>query len=544
MHEETIGKVTATERQPSTTTRVHFWVSDDVIVAPFDIVRIPHVKKAGHVTFSYAVVQELEYITDSTGHLSSYISSDFGDVAAEPFNQRIGTTIATAEIVYNTDDVEMPIRNGAPVQWADYDGIRRALGMEDYARKIPAGYIVTSNGMEVPVEFNADYLLGPEGAHFNVTGISGLATKTSYAMFVLSAIQQRLRDNVSMIVFNVKGRDLLSLDKDGFLPEEQRRDWERCGLEPKPFQDVTYLYPFSPREETYYTSSRPIPDIIEDQIRAGCAFNYRFDAEHDRDKLIYLLSDIDDPGSTMDSIAFEIAAWDDIRTWPGLRDRVHHNSVRGQSENKSISVMSWRKFNRLITNRTSNGVFADYYAVSGTRQAHIEDVVLKLRPGQVLVIDIEPLPDYLQRFVFGHVVQTIYDAKLGDVETPVDLGKVVIFADELNKYAPRSVGSPVALTQNVLEVTERGRSLGVVLFGAQQFRSGVHDGVLGNCSTNVYGRTSPVEIAKCPDYRYFPSAYQSAVTRIPQGTLLLQHAVYKTALIKVRFPYPAYFQPK
>jgi hypothetical protein len=86
--------------------------------------------------------------------------------------------------------------------------------------------------------------------------------------------------------------------------------------------------------------------------------------------------------------------------------------------------------------------------------------------------------------------------------------------------------------------------LGIVLFGAEQFRSGVHDRILGNCSTNIYGRTNPVETAKCPDYRYFPDAYKSIVTRIPQGDLLLQHATFKTPLIRVRFPRPCYYQPK
>jgi DNA helicase HerA-like ATPase len=162
------------------------------------------------------------------------------------------------------------------------------------------------------------------------------------------------------------------------------------------------------------------------------------------------------------------------------------------------------------------------------------------------VIDIEPLPDYLQYLVFGDVVDTIYKIKLGEEEAIDinDFGKVVIFADELNKYAPKASDSRRTLTANLLEITERGRSLGTILFGAEQFRSGVHDRVLGNCSTNVFGRTSPVEIEKCPDYRYFPGSYKSSIIRLPQGSLLLQHAVFKTSLIKVQFPYPSYFQPR
>ena len=43
----------------------------------------------------------------------------------------------------------------------------------------------------ISVDMDADYLIGPEGAHLNISGVSGLATKTSYAMFILSAIQQQ-----------------------------------------------------------------------------------------------------------------------------------------------------------------------------------------------------------------------------------------------------------------------------------------------------------------------------------------------------------------
>ncbi|MEN6532619.1 MAG: hypothetical protein ABFD89_03090, partial [Bryobacteraceae bacterium] len=119
--------------------------------------------------------------------------------------------------------------------------------------------------------------------------------------------------------------------------------------------------------------------------------------------------------------------------------------------------------------------------------------------------------------------QTVYGIKLGDEDEvdPAELGDVIIFADELNKYAPKSGDSKRSLTQSLLEITERGRSLGTVLFGAEQFRSGVHDRVLGNCSTNVYGRTSPLEIAKCPDYQFFPATYKTAITHLPKGSLLL-----------------------
>jgi hypothetical protein len=47
----------------------------------------------------------------------------------------------------------------------------------------------------VPVHFNSHFLIGPEGAHLNISGISGLASKTSYAMFLLKAIQEQYIKN-------------------------------------------------------------------------------------------------------------------------------------------------------------------------------------------------------------------------------------------------------------------------------------------------------------------------------------------------------------
>ena len=121
---QAIGKITATERTPTTTTQLAFWVRDDVQVRPFDIVRIRHIGSRGtDRSYSYASIQELTFITDSSGHLSNYVSSDFGDVTATPLNERLGTTLAFGEVLYNDQDVEMPVREGAIVEWADEEGM-------------------------------------------------------------------------------------------------------------------------------------------------------------------------------------------------------------------------------------------------------------------------------------------------------------------------------------------------------------------------------------------------------------------------------------
>jgi len=545
-----IGKVTASEKNPTTCNAVRFWVHEDVVLRPFDVVRIEHISRepGGKASHTYALIQDLQYITDSAGDLANYVSSDFGSLSAEPQNRRLGTTIAEAEVLYNDQEIEMPVRDGSKVEWADAEGVKDALGLRAFQQPIPAGYISMSNGEEIPIEFEASYLLGPEGAHLNIAGISGLATKTSYAMFLMNSIQQKLPNNVTMIIFNVKKNDLLSIDVPCELTEEVKKEWQKCGLKPIPFRNVTYLYPFSNCEETNYTISHVPLDILANQIKNRQAFNYFYDFRTGLSRLPMLFSDIDDPNSTMESIIHQLPEFD-VESWDAFRQRIGDYTKKGSTKSNDISVMSWRKFKRLLDTRTDHDIFTEraYTKAGEKRHILIREAISKLKPGSVLVIDIEPLPAYLQCFVVGDVIETVYGAKHSEDEKidPSSLGTVVVFADELNKYAPKSSRSTEpTLTRNLLEITERGRSLGMVLFGAEQFRSGVHDRVLGNCSTNVFGRTSAVETAKSPDYKYFPQTYKSAISRLPQGHLLLQHAVFKTHLIKVRFPHPCYYQPK
>lgn len=553
-----IGKVTATESKPTTCTTVNFWLHPEVIVRPFDIVRIEHIARAGdQQSLSYAIVRDLSYITDSMGHLANYVSSDFGNTDVTPMNERLGTTIAEADVLSNNQSIEMPIRDGARVEWAGQDEIRAALGVDKLKVPISAGYIGTSNGEEICIDFEARYLIGPEAAHMNISGISGLASKTSYAMFLLSSLQQRLADGLSIILFNVKGPDLLAIDQPNTeLSGGQKGEWKKCGLVPAPLKNVTYLYPYS-KKLSNYTSSYVPKDVLEQQIAEGKAFNYYYDVETftggeegieeeiSRDKISLLFSDIDDPNSTMESCIHSLGEIQ-AENWESFRDEIRGKTGKGQQGNREISVQSWRKFSRLIQTRTSHDLFSSKYVGEDRRQKLIIEAIKELRPGKILVIDIAPLPDFLQCLVFGDVIRTVFDAKLNLYPSinSDELGKVVIFADELNKYAPAaSAGRDRTLTRWLLEVTERGRSLGVVLFGAEQFRSGVHNRVLGNCGTNVYGRTNPVEIAKAADYKHlFSQSNRATVSQLSQGEMILQHSVFNTSLIKVRFPFPAYRQ--
>jgi DNA helicase HerA-like ATPase len=118
----------------------------------------------------------------------------------------------------------------------------------------------------------------------------------------------------------------------------------------------------------------------------------------------------------------------------------------------------------------------------------------------------------------------------------------VIFIDELNKYASKEVPKSSPILRQLLDITERGRSLGIILFSAEQFKSDIHDRVKGNCATHAYGRTNAIEISK-PDYQYVPPVYKSMLTRLKQGEYVVQNPVFRS-LLNIKFPRPIYKQFK
>lgn len=168
-----------------------------------------------------------------------------------------------------------------------------------------------------------------------------------------------------------------------------------------------------------------------------------------------------------------------------------------------------------------------------------EEITNNLVNGQVLVIDIARLDDNTQSFVFGSVARAIYDMKLGSERDNIP-DKVIMFVDELNKYASNDVPKNSPILKQLLDIAERGRSLGIILFSVEQFRSAIHDRVKGNCATAAYGRTNAIEVSKS-DYRYIPKTYQNMMTRLSPGEYIISNPALRS-LVNIRFPRPSYKQ--
>src|SRR6266545_2334942 len=102
---------------------------------------------------------------------------------------------------------------------------------------------------------------------------------------------------------------------------------------------------------------------------------------------------------------------------------------------------------------------------------------------QVTVVDLHNLPDRAQRFVVGVTLRNEFERK---ERTGTARPLLFVVLDELNKYAPREGSSPIK--EILLDIAERGRSLGVILIGAQQTASEVERRIVANSAIRVVGR--------------------------------------------------------
>ena len=546
--ERVIGKVSATEKCPSTTDEFYFWTDKGEILSPFDIIKVKHLPSDSSIT--YGEIQEINHVTDAQSHFTSFISSDFGDIGENIGNMnRLGMNYVKARVICNTENIYTPVLDGKQVSLCTEYDIAYALGLKNVKNPIICGYLQMYKGKEslkIPVSLNENFLIGPEGAHLNVSGISGLAAKTSYSMFLLNALQQKYVNNgsndVAFVFFNVKGRDLLAIDEPNIeLQDKDKELYKYLGLEAKPFENVKYYYPYD--YSTKSILSNADPDDFKKQQAQKKAFRYKVPCENYLSKLDLLLANEDDSTGTMEScvnyIINEQGEFGSIKTWESLMNTVGRYASKTSSDNdKSILPSSWNKFRRLM-NKVVNqqGVFND--TIGDTDKDLCKEIKENLVGGQVMMIDITLLDENTQSFIFGSVARAIWEMKF-ETERDNIPKKVVIFVDELNKYASNDTPKNSPILHQLLDITERGRSLGIILFSVEQFRSAIHDRVKGNCATAAYGRTNAIEVSK-PDYRYIPKVYQNMMTRLPPGEYIISNPALRS-LVNVKFPYNTYKQ--
>jgi hypothetical protein len=246
------------------------------------------------------------------------------------------------------------------------------------------------------------------------------------------------------------------------------------------------------------------------------------------------LFDSDDWDDKMEGVWFRIADQIDqqpLNSYGGMLtwlERLIQDANRGQVQyTQGHHIATWQKM------RSRLARFPKSYAGLILNAGQGSDIPWrKLVNGSVFVIDIQMLADRAKKLVFGRAMREISEM-MEDEHTELDA--VVVFVDELNKFAPSgSVRTP--LKSRLIDITARGRSIGLVLFGAEQFASSVEKEIVENSTTFLFGRTEANEL-RAPNYSGFSDEVKAKLSMLPQGQLLAKSAKYSQPIF-VRFPFP------
>ncbi|HZI22360.1 MAG TPA: hypothetical protein VFD76_07570 [Gemmatimonadales bacterium] len=546
-----IGRVVATEQKPATPHQFHFWTAKETSIGIGAIVRVEEdtggSEEQGVGRVVYGVVTDGFAYSDLATPLHDVVGAE-GDPAraAESPTARQEIRLWTAAVLRQRPEEPLqPVPLGRVHVATDAD-VAQALRMDAYLggaepRGIPVG-LYTSGGLEAPVYLDADFLLGPEAAHLNISGVSGLATKTSAVEFLLASIFEHFpshKGRIAAVCFNVKGPDLCFLDQAGMLDEQDLRRYDRLGVEPKAFERVRYYAPFK-SDGVNLNTLRTHPDLVRaveplvwglrEVLDYAEVLLNRDDIDAKADAFIDFLSDrvvgreFDDGfGGTHRVVTFADlerlfrAIFDGLEGGGGRSDtwRTHHIATIRKVRNRLSNISTRAK-----------GLVTDDGPSSDLPWGGFEDRA-------VYVVDVANVDPLGQDLVFARVV-----SKLREYLERRDLGvdAVVVFVDELNKYAPAD-GPDTYVKKMLLDISERGRYLGLVLFGAEQFRSQMHRRVVGNAGTIVFGRMDSDELAT-PGYQVLSPATKIKLATLPIGELMVRHPHF-TQPIFVRFPRPA-----
>lgn len=535
-----VGRVIGTEDA----TPLEFWVGvgEGAYLQLDDVVALDRVLPDGELVRVYGVVSQVRARHDGVRFDSDVFLVADGVLPAE---------VSEAAQIQSTrfePEVLVPPRPGDEVRRAVGAERDRALGFDEVARRLPAG--LSRDGE--PVFIDVDFLDGTKGAHVNISGVSGVATKTSYATFLLyglfhSGVLGAEAINTKALVFNVKGEDLLFLDHPNIaLAPDQAERYRALGLPADEFSSVGVWAP--PRRDEVGVAA---PDVASRSLGVR-SFFWTIHDFCDQQLLPFLFADAEDDRQQYTMVVHNVAA----ELQRAARD--HGDPVNGTVSFDGKVVRHFDELvqvieERVLTDDGDLGPWAGRAITMGTVNAflrrmhgatrHVRHLVRAdvARPDQhsvafdhqVTVVDIHNLNDRAQRFVVGVLLRRAFEAKeRAGTARPLQL----IVLDELNKYAPREGSSPIK--EILLDVAERGRSLGIVLIGCQQTASEVERRIVANSAVRVVGRLDAAEAGR-GEYGFLPPTQRQRATIVKPGTMIVSQPMLPVPIV-LEFPFPAW----
>jgi hypothetical protein len=441
-------------------------------------------------------------------------------------------------------EVYVPPRPGAFAYRATGEERARALYFDQMDAKVAAGLGRDGD----PIYLNLEFLDGTRGGHVSISGISGVATKTSFALFLLYSIFTggalgRRALNAKALVFSVKGEDLLFLDHaNRKLDDDLRAAYATLGLVAAPFASVGFFAPPTPDDLT----GRP---HVTGRTSGVTAFWWTLAEFCSGELLPYVFADAEDERNQYTMVIHQVAA------------RLRREAVAtGTDGAVTLGGRVLRTYDDLIefvsdqlTDDDARRDWAGPVTGTGTVNAFLRRLRSSLKPlrsivrgdlpvigrrvvttegQQLTVVDLHNLPERAQRFVVGVVLA----AETARKEAAGPGGLLFTMLDELNKYAPREGGSPIK--EVLLDIAERGRSLGIILIGAQQTASEVERRIVSNSSVKVVGRLDPAEAGR-PEYGFLPPSQRARAVLARPGTMFVSQPEIPVPLA-VEFPFPAW----
>ncbi|HEY2550916.1 MAG TPA: ATP-binding protein [Streptosporangiaceae bacterium] len=512
---------------------------DDVVVTTRELPGQGEIQIAG-------VVTNVEAVHEGARFASDVFLIEQGSLPAEV------AEVAEVAVTRVEPEIYVPPLPGAAVSRATGKQRESALYFDEMGdARVPAGF--GRDGQ--PVYLNFDFIDGSRGAHVSISGVSGIATKTSFALFLLHSITNcgvlaGEAHNTKALIFSVKGEDLLFLDyANSRLTARQRERYGALGLPAEPFGNVRVFAP--PRRG----DASGTPDVSA-RDRAVSPFYWTLAEFCAQELLPFVFADAEDERAQYTMLIGQVAARlrrDAVPDGPDGAIRLRGAGPAGQGVLRTLDDLVTLLEAELADDELRSS-WVSGSAVTGSVNALLRRLRSAVRPlaviirgdlahrgersistsrAQVTVVDLHNLPDRAQRFVVGVTLRGEF-ARKERQGTSRPLMFVVL--DELNKYAPREGDSPIK--QILLDVAERGRSLGVILIGAQQTASEVERRILANCAIRVAGRLDAAE-AERPEYGYLPPAQRQRATLAKPGTMFIAQPDIPVPLA-VDFPFPAW----
>jgi DNA helicase HerA-like ATPase len=548
-----VGRVLGTQHTSTREFRVvlnedDYLQLDDLVVVRTQVPKVGEVRTYGMVTESEAIYEGATF------------ESDTHRIAAEGILP--GSKVRSAQVAVTRVDPELWVAPdpGEVVERATGEERLKALYADEMSRPLPIG--VGRDGE--PLYVDLDFFDGRKGGHMSISGISGVATKTSFALFFLRLLCARPdvlgegAANLRILVFNVKGEDLLWLDRrNRHFDEAAAEVWRRLEVEPGPFPSVSFWAPPRPR-----SGDTVVPDTGGRQEGVS-AFAWTPREFIDEGLLRFLFTDARDERNQIPFIEERVRSQlrryaVDVRGEPGavvLRD-----PMEGRGPGAGVTPTPGERVIRDLptlvaaleefvdpeegepdarwTGRVQPGTiwaFVRRLHAAAHRLGHLvrsgESRRIDRRAAQITVVAIQSLHDLGQRFVVGAMLAETFGEK---EQSGHRLPLSVVVLDELNKYAPRDGRSP--LKEMLIDISQRGRSLGVLLVGAQQTASRVAPEVMENAAIRVAGRLDAAE-AERAEYGWMLPSMRARARLLKPGTMVISQPAIPVPLV-VDFPYP------